>query len=317
MGRGGPEARQRIEEERQLQHDVIIVGGSYAGLAAALQLGRARKKVLVIDAGSRRNRTARNAHGLLGHDGRPPDEIAADARKQVLAYPTVEIMEARAEKTERVDGGFTVTDDRGRRHEGKRLILAEGVVDALPDLPGVEELWGVGVFHCPYCHAYELEGRLAVLADGESAFTHAMMVSDWGETTLFTNDTFEPDEEQRQTLARRAIRLDRARVVSVRAAEPDGVELALADGRRERFAGLFIHTWAKDPSPLARMLGCEFAEGPFGAYVKTEENKATTVPGVYACGDAAREGGNLSTAVADGALAGCAAHHSLVFDEPC
>lgn len=234
----------------------------------------------------------------------------------MLAYPTVEIVEARAETAERVDGGFAVTDDRGRRREGKRLILANGVVDALPDLPGVEELWGVGVFHCPYCHAYELEnGRLAVLADGASAFTHAMMVSEWGETTLFLNGAFEPDDEQRQLLEQRGIGLDRTPVRAVEAAEPDGVGLLLADGRREKFAGLFIHTVAKDPSPLARMLGCEFAEGPFGPYIKTEENKATTAPGVFACGDAAREGGNLSTAVADGALAGCAAHHSLVFGE--
>ena len=168
-------------------HDVIIIGGSYAGLAAALQLGRARRRVLVIDEGVRRNRSASHSHGFIGQDGVDPAAIAAKGRAEVLAYPTVKWLDARAESAARIEGGFAVTAKNGERHEAERLVLALGIVDQLPDIAGVKERWGKSVFHCPYCHGYELnQGNIAVIATSPQSVHQAMMLPDWGTTTYFT-----------------------------------------------------------------------------------------------------------------------------------
>src|SRR5690606_30275599 len=166
--------RRGTSEENTMNIDVIVAGGSYAGMSAALQVARARRQVLVIDAGVRRNRFADAAHGLLGHDGRPPADIAADARTQLLAYPNVRWIDARATRAEPAGDGFRITTDGGETQEGRRLVLAMGVTDTLPDIPGLAERWGRHVFHCPYCHGYELDnGQLGVLATGEMAIHQA------------------------------------------------------------------------------------------------------------------------------------------------
>jgi thioredoxin reductase len=137
-------------------HDAIIIGGSYSGMAAALQLARARRRVLVVDAGQRRNRFARYSHGFLTQDGEPPDAIAARAREQLMRYPTVTWIEGAAKSAVTAENGFQVQLAGGARHDGRRLVLATGVADELPDLPGLRERWGSSVFLCPYCDGYEL-----------------------------------------------------------------------------------------------------------------------------------------------------------------
>src|SRR6185503_12304629 len=180
--------------------EVIVIGGSYAGLSAALQLARGRRRVLLIDAGVRRNRKATHSHGFLGQDGRDPAEIAAQGRAEVLAYPTARWMETSAESVARVDDGFAVTVATGERLVAERLILALGVIDELPDVPGVAERWGQNIFHCPYCHGYELgEGPIGVLATQPLSLHQAMMLPDWGKTTYFTRG-FDPTTEERAAL---------------------------------------------------------------------------------------------------------------------
>src|SRR4051794_34379086 len=143
--------------------DVIIVGGSYAGLAAAMQLGRARRDVLVVDAGERRNRAVMHAHGILGFDGHSPAVIAATGKAQVLAYPTVRWLDATVSGARGAVDGFVVSAG-GQDHAARRLILATGLVDDTPAIPGLRERWGRTVFHCPYCDGYELDrGRVGVL----------------------------------------------------------------------------------------------------------------------------------------------------------
>jgi thioredoxin reductase len=152
-------------------HDVIIVGGSYAGMAAALQLLRARRKVLIIDADLRRNRFASESHGFLGQDGIDPDQIARAARDQLKAYPTLTWLEDTATDAEQHEEGFAVTTSDRARHDGRRLIFATGVGDTLPTIDGLPERWGRSVFHCPYCHGYELDlERIGVIATGPLVF---------------------------------------------------------------------------------------------------------------------------------------------------
>ena len=295
------------------EFDVIVVGGSYAGLSAATQLARARRRVLVIDAGQRRNRYAQHSHGFLGQDGREGAAIAADGRAQLMKYPTVRWQEGSATQAAVHGDGFRVTLADGSIHQAQRLVLATGMVDELPSIPGLAERWGSSVFHCPYCHGYELEqGRIGVLATSAHSFHHAMMLPDWGTVTFFLNGVFEPDVEQLVKLEARGVSIERTplRAINGKAA------LELQDGRTLDMDGLFVLSRLHSASPLAELLGCETEEGPMGRYLRTDMMKATSVPGVYAAGDAARMAGSVAFAVADGAMAGTAAHQSLVFGLP-
>lgn len=292
-----------------MDFDAIIVGGSYAGISAALPLARARKRIAVIDAGQRRNRFAGHAHGFLGQDGVPPGEIAARAREQLMRYPTVQWIDGTAEAASRDGNGFAV-DVAGASLGAQRLVLATGVVDRLPEVDGLAERWGRSVFHCPYCHGYELEnGRIGALASGLNSFHQALLLPEWGSVTLFLNGAFTLDEAQARELAARGVRVETTPVVSVR----DRATVVLADGRCVELDGLFVASRTEPSSPLALQLGCAIEEGPAGPFVRTDDMKATNVPGVFACGDVGRAMGNVAMAVGDGAMAGTAVHRSLVF----
>jgi thioredoxin reductase len=298
-------------------YDVVVVGGSFAGLSAAMQLARARRRVVVIDAGRPRNRFAPASHGFLGQDGRTPAEILDAARSQVLAYPTVEFRAGEATAATACDGGFEIVLASGDSLRARRLVLATGVADELPDVPGLRERWGRSVLHCPYCHGYETaDRRLGVLAAGEANMHQALLLPDWSnDVTLFTNGTFDPDEEQRARLASRGVRVETRPVVEllgdasslagVRVSSPrDGDEVVPLDA-------LFTATRVRMASPLAEQLGCELDEAPLGPMIRTDDRRQTTVAGVYAAGDAARAWHNATMASADGVTAGVGAHQSL------
>ena len=289
--------------------EVIVIGGSYAGLSAALQLARGRRRILVIDAGERRNRSATHAHGFLGQDGRDPAEIAAKGRDEVLAYPTARWIETSAESVARVDDGFAVTVATGECLVAERLILALGVIDDLPDVPGVTERWGKSIFHCPYCHGYELgEGNIGVLGTTPLSLHQAMMLPDWGKTTYFTRG-FDPTPEERAALERRGVTIEPSPVVGIE----NRATVRLADDRALSFAGLFLVPRNRIAGRMVADLGLETEDGPTGSIIKTDMTKATSVPGVFACGDAAMAAGSVAFAVADGARAGIGAHRSLIF----
>jgi len=290
--------------------DAIIVGGSYSGLSAALQLARARRRVLVIDSGLRRNRFVRTSHGFLGQDGREAAAIAGEAKAQLLAYDTVSWVDDTALSAAPSGAGFVVTPASGQQYFGRKLVLATGVVDELPPIEGLAERWGKSVFHCPYCHGYELnQGRIGVLASSPLSQHHALLLPDWGQVTLFTNGAYAPDDEQLRALAGRGVTIETELVARL----TDHASVELADGRVLDFCGLFSLTKTRAASPLAQQLGCAFDDGPIGPFIRTEMTKATTVPGVFACGDGARPMGNVAIAVADGAMAGAGAHMSMIF----
>jgi thioredoxin reductase len=292
------------------EFDVAVIGGSYAGISAATQLARARRRVLVIDAGQRRNRYALHSHGFLGQDGREAAAIAADGKVQLMKYPTVRWLEGAATQASANDTGFAVAMADGASFRAERLVLATGMVDELPAVPGLAERWGSSVFHCPYCHGYELEqGRIGVLATSALSMHHALMLPDWGTVTLFLNNAFEPDAEQLARLAQRGVTVERAPVRAI----SDRATVDLQDGRAVENEGLFVLSRLHSASPLAEQLGCELEQGPMGSYVRTDMTKASSVAGVYVCGDAARMAGSVALAVADGAMAGVGAHQSLIF----
>lgn len=296
-------------------HDVIIIGGSYAGLAAALQLGRARRKVLVIDEGLRRNRFAAHSHGFLTQDGVDPAVIAAQARAQVLAYPTVQFLSARADAARRLDtadaagAAFEVTVG-GEPHLARRLLLATGVRDILPEIEGLAQRWGKSVFHCPYCHGYELDqGRIGVIAASPMSMHHGLMLPDWGPTTFLLNHAFEPNADELASLAARGVTVERSPIEAI----AGHADIRLADGRVLAFAGLFALARFELASPIACQLGLDLEEGPVGTVIRTDPMKETSMAGVFACGDAARPMASVALAVGDGSLAGAGLHRSLLF----
>lgn len=290
--------------------DVAIVGGSYAGLAAALQLARARRRVLVVDEGERRNRFAAHAHGLLGHDGEPPEALVEKGRSQLLAYPTVSFEQGRVSAARRTDSGFSLRTADGQSFAASRLVLATGVRDVLPSISGLSERWGASVFHCPYCHGYELGGRpAAVLASSPLAAHVAMMLPDWGPTTLLRNESCPLEEAEREKLQARGVEIVEGRVERV----IEEATVVFADGSSRAFAGLFATARVVPASDLAQQLGCALEESPMGTTVQTSALKETTVPGVFACGDTGLPMGSLALSVGDGTVAGIAAHRSLIF----
>lgn len=293
-----------------LPYDAIIIGGSYAGLSAALQLARARRRILVIDAGQRRNRFAADSHGFLTRDGQPAADIAAEGRANVAAYPNVHWHDGTATSARQDGDTFVIELDGASTVRGARLVLATGVRDDLPPIEGLAERWGKSVFHCPYCHGYELnEGRIGVLASGPLSVHQAQMLPHWGQVTFFTNGVCPLDDAQRADLQARGVQIDDTpvrRLVNV-------ATVVLEDGRQDIMTGLFTYGRVHMTSPIAEQLGCAFEQGPLGPFIRTDEGRQTTVPAVFAAGDAMRSASSVALSVADGAMAGIGAHRSLLF----
>lgn len=294
--------------------DAIIIGGSFAGLSAAMYLARGRRSVCIVDAGAPRNRFAAHSHGFFAHDGSEPATMLATARAQVAAYPTTTFVEGEAVSAARDGDGFSVRLATGEVHHGARLILAFGISDELPAIPGLAERWGTSVLHCPYCHGYELSGRrLGVLNTSPTSMHQAMLISEWGPATLFLNGAPEPDAATRAQLHRRRVAIEPA---PVRALHGTGAQLSaveLSDGRTVDADALYLSPRNRLNSDIAQQLGCATDEAPLGTIVRTDDVRMTTVPGVFAAGDIVRATHTVAWASADGVTAGLAAHRSLVF----
>lgn len=299
-----------------MRFDALVIGGSFAGLSAAMQLARARRRVCVVDAGAPRNRFADASHGFFGQDGMAPQAMVAQAREKLLAYPSVRFVAAKAvAATQRDAGGFEVQLDNGDTLEATALVLAFGVQDVMPALDGVAERWGATVLHCPYCHGYEVADRpLGVLYRMPGSLHQVQLIAEWGPATLFLNGERSVPADELAALQARGIRIEPGAVQRLEG--PSARELSavqMADGRRLPLGALFIAPPQRPGSALAEQLGCAFDEGPFGPLIRTDENKQTTVPRVYAAGDIAMLRQNATLASADGVWAGVSLHRDLVF----
>ena len=295
-------------------HDVIIIGGSFAGLSAATYVARGRRSVRVIDAGKPRNRFAEHSHGFFAQDGSSPAAMLETAKEQVKAYPTVRVTEGKAVNgTGQIDD-FSIELDTGEVVSGRRLIFAFGISDVLPDLPGVAERWGKSVIHCPYCHGYEFSGKkLGVLNLSPMSSHQAMLISEWGPTTFYLNGGKVPDAATLAELEKRGVAIEEKPVAGIRGEGTSISEIELADGRLLQADALFIGPSNRLNSPLAEQLGCTLEDMPLGKAIKTDEMKATSIQGIYAAGDISRGAHSVAWSVADGVSAGVSAHRSLVF----
>jgi thioredoxin reductase len=295
-------------------YDVAIVGGGPAGLNAALVLGRCRRKVLLCDSGEPRNQCSARVSGFLTRDGCTPADLRRIGREQAQRYPTVEIREAEAEDVTGADGQFVLTLSGGATAQARKLILATGLADTMLDVPGAEDLFGKGVWTCPYCDGWELRDRPLAVYGGADAAGLAVELSVWsGDVVLLTDGGEAPSEDALDRLAAAGVSID-PRPVERLMAGPDGklATILFRDGSSRRCDGLFHLAKAKQSSPLVEKLGCEL--GSHGT-VKTSEYEKTNVPGVWVAGDASRRVQWAIVAAAEGALAAFAINTELTEED--
>lgn len=290
--------------------DVAVIGGSFAGNSAALMLARGRRSVAVFDTGLPRNSPAAAGNGFLGMDGLDPKGIQSRAQADVLKYPTTQIRPERVKAIARTDDGFTViTVTTGASSvNARRIVLAFGKTDILPDIPGLSGRWGNSVLQCPYCHGYEVADRpTGLLISGPPSWHQARLLSDWtSDLIVFTNGQPIPDAEL-PALEARNIRIVHDRIDHM---DADGTLHLISAAPVPRDV-LYLTTHTKLASPLAADLGCDLTDGPCGPMVAVDDFGATSVPGVYAAGDITRPFYGATMAAASGALAGTACHQSL------
>ncbi|OLT20472.1 hypothetical protein BJF79_16070 [Actinomadura sp. CNU-125] len=277
------------------QREVLIIGGGPAGLSAALVLSRARRSVTVIDSGEPRNASAGHMQGFLTRDGMPPEELRRIGRTEVRGYGG-EIIDGTVERTERTPDGFAVTLRDGTVLRGKRLVVTTGVVDELPDVPGLRERWGREVQMCPYCHGWEVrDQKIVVLATGPMSVHQALLITQWSkDVTLVAAEA--PQGADADRLAVRGVTVvadEPARLV----VENDRVTaLELASGGTVACDAVFLGPRMVSRTGPLTDLGCELDED---GSVRTDQFGLTSVPGVWAAGNVAKQPGQVITAAAD------------------
>ncbi len=291
-------------------YDVAIVGGGAAGLSAALVLGRARRRVIVIDGGQPRNAPAAHMHGFLSRDGMPPRELLAAGRKEASGYG-VEFAEDRVAS---IEPGFAVNLARGGVVDARRLLLATGAVDELPAIEGVRERWGRDVLHCPYCHGWEVRDRpLGVVGIGGASVEHAKLIRQWSDDLIFFSHTSDVSKAERDELEALGIRVidGEVRLLLVDNDRLRGV--VLGDGRLVERAALFIRpTMRPRLNDLLPHLGCELDDLGF---VRVDRVGQTSVAGVWAAGNVANPRAQVITAAGEGSAAAIAINADLVQED--
>uniref|UniRef100_UPI001885BBCE NAD(P)/FAD-dependent oxidoreductase n=1 Tax=Ornithinicoccus halotolerans TaxID=1748220 RepID=UPI001885BBCE len=306
-------ANEQTDRELRDDYDVVVVGGGAAGLSGALTLARARRSVLVVDAGQPRNTPAAGVHGLLGHDGIPPAELLARGRAEVRGYGG-EVVTGQVVAAHREGDGFTVELAGGGVVRARRILLATGLVDELPDVPGLRQRWGQQVLHCPYCHGWEVRDRPIVVLGASAMSVHqALLFRQWSaDLTYVTHTNAAPAAEQAEQLAARGIRVVEAEVAAV---GTDGESLAglrLADGSLLPCEAVAVAPRMVARADVVAGLGLTVVPHPsgMGEHVPADQTGRTDVPGIWAAGNVT----DLSAAVGPAAAAGAVAAGQINMD---
>jgi thioredoxin reductase len=294
--------------------DAIIIGGSYAGLSAALALGRALKSVLIIDAGNPCNKQTPHSHNFLTQDGKTPAQINALALSDVLSYPRVKFQSDSVVSVSGTDNDFWVTTAAGSTIGAKKLLFATGIKDMMPAIEGFAECWGISVIHCPYCHGYEYKGaNTGLLMNGEKAADHARFINHWaGKLTLFTNGKAEFSDEKKHDLIASGITVIETPIQAVLHTKGQLNHLVLSDGQQLELDALYAALPFAQHTDLPQSMGCAVTtEG----YIQIDDFKKTSVPGVFAAGDNTSAMRSVAIAVAAGMFAGVVMSKELITEK--
>ena len=298
--------------------ECAVVGGGAAGLSAALVLGRARRRTVVIDTAEQSNGASSLIGGLLGHDQRPPAELYATGRRELRSYPSVEYRRGHVGSGSRVDRGFMLETVDGETIHARRVLLATGMQYCPPEIPGLAELWGTSVFQCPFCHGWEMrDKRLAALAAGEEAVHATLMLRGWTDDVVSLTDgrsNLSADDEH--ALRAAGVTIDDRRIVELIGENGTLTEIAFADGTRMARDGLLVEAPLRQRSPLAEQLGATCTQGPLAAdAISVDDIHRTETHGVFAAGDVCTEQPHLAGAIAAGTQAAMIIVQSLLADE--
>lgn len=293
--------------------DVIVAGGGPAGLSAALMLGRARRRVLVIDAGSPRNRFAAHMHGVLGQEGVPPGELLERGRAEAAGYG-VEFATGSVERVEHTQGGLHITTADGTVRFARALVAATGLRDELPEIPGLAERWGVTVLHCPYCHGWEVRDQhLGVLTTSPMGMHQAELIRQWSDhVTVFTAGLSDVTPETEQRLRARGIHLEPAPVTEILG---DGTAIAavrLEDGREMPVDAIFTAGAPRPHEDFLTPLGLAREETPFGSFLAVDPMGKTSDERIWAVGNIANPAANVPLSIGTGSFTGAGVNAALV-----
>lgn len=296
------------------QYDIIIVGGSYSGLAAGMALGRALRKVLIIDSGNPCNKQTPHSHNFLTNDGKTPTEIARLAKQQVAEYNTVSFHDGFVTAGTKTDNGFIITVQSGETFTAKKVIFATGIKDVMPDIPGFAVCWGISVLHCPYCHGYEVRHqKTGILANGDNGFELASLISNWTkDLTLYTNGNSMLNEQQREKLQKHYINIIETEIDRLEHKNGYIQNILFKDGKKVPVKALYARLPFVQHSDIPQSLGCELT--PEG-YIKIDAAQKTTVAGVFACGDNTTRTRTVANAVSMGTTTGLMVNKELIEEE--
>jgi len=294
-------------------YDVIIIGGSYSGLAAAMALGRSLKKVLLIDSGKPCNATTPYSHNFLTQDGHKPAAIAAIGRAQVAQYKTVTFYNGTAVNGRQSPSGFEIETDTGVIFSAAKFIFATGITDVMPNIKGFQDCWGISVLHCPYCHGYEVKSeKTGVLGNGDTGYEFVKLISNWTkDLTLFTNGKSTLTKEQTEKLATHHIRVNEQEITDLEHHEGLISHLVFRNAAKSPLKVLYAPRPFEQHCAIPKALGCEITEE---GYIKVNPFQETSVPGVLACGDNTNRMRTVANAVATGTTAGMTAGKRLTLE---
>ncbi len=291
-------------------YEAIVIGGSYSGLSAGLALARAARKVLIIDNNTPCNRQTPHSHNFLTQDGSTPSAIAAIAKEQLLKYHTVSFLDGEVVSANRHVGGFEVKIKKGPMLLCQKLIMATGLRDKLPSIPGLKACWGISVIHCPYCHGYGFKDEVTgIIGNGTPVVGFVKMISNWSKNSLlFTNGPSILSVEEKELLARNQVQIVETEISEIQHEKGYVNRVVLKDGSSVIVKVIYLRAAVEQHSDIPFALGAELNEQ---GLLKVSDNRQTTVPNLFACGDnsAVR---SVSAAVLTGSLAGVAVNAELI-----
>lgn len=298
---------------QKIDYEVIIVGGSYAGLSAAMALGRSLRRVLVIDSGNPCNKTTPFSHNFLGHDGMTPHEVREQAKNGLMRYQSVTYQNGLVEDVVQKDSYFEVMTDN-KTFTSKKILFATGVTDTIPNTPGFAECWGISILHCPYCHGYEVHNKkTGIIGNGDMGYELAKTISHWtNDLTLYTNGTSTLSPEEVLKLNKHNIKVVENAIESMEHENGYVKRLHFADTDPDDLEAVYTQLPFMQQCSLPEKLGCELTEKGF---IHVDKCLETTIPGVFAAGDCLSLFRSIAHAVASGNKAGAIMNKCLIEEE--
>lgn len=299
---------------KQTNFEVIIIGGSYSGLSAAMSLGRSLRHVLVIDSGLPCNRQTPHSHNFITQDGEKPALISAKAKLQVEQYQTVQFYNDLAIGIVKKNNGFEISTESGNIFNCKKVLFSTGVKDLLPEIDGFANCWGISILHCPYCHGYEVKNeKTAIIANGDMGFEYAKLISNWTkDLKLCTNGKSTLTSEQKQILNKHKIEIIENEIESFEHQNGNIKNIIFKNGEKTAVKAIYHRPAFEQHCPLPEILGCELSEQ---GLLNVDFFQKTTVPGIYASGDNCNPARSVAMAVYTGSFAGASINAELIMEE--